>query len=310
MRAAAVRSVGGPDHVEVLDVDLPVPGLAQVRIKVKAASLNPVDAAVWAGLLGQPAVGEQLGLGWDVAGVVDAVGQMAAITVGTKVIAMLQGPVVSLGTQADYVVVNASAVAPAPAGIAAPEAATIPLNGLTAAQSLELTGLRPGNTVLVTGAAGAVGGYAVEIGKHLGLYVVAIAGADDEQLLTTVFGADLFVARSDEPVVDVRRRSLYRVDAVVDAASLGRDIIGAVRDGGTYVRVDPHGGTLPPAQRGIRMRTTLAVPDGSRLTTLSDLAASGRLTPRVAHTYPLAQAGEAHARLAQGGLRGRIVLVP
>ncbi|MEU4674629.1 NADP-dependent oxidoreductase [Amycolatopsis sp. NPDC023774] len=310
MRAAVVRFVGGPDNVEVVDVAIPDPGLAQVRIKVQAAALNPVDAGVWSGVFGPPQAGDRLGLGWDVAGTIDATGPMSPIGLGTPVIAMVQGPVTAVGAQAEYVVVPANAVAPAPAGISAALASTIPLNGLTAAQSLELLAPRAGGIVMVTGAAGAVGGYAVELAKNLGLKVVALAGAGDEDFVTSTLGADWFVPRSDDPVSTVRQLFPDGVDGVLDAALLANDIMGVVRDGGSYVTVDPREDATPRPQRGITIRTTLAVPDGSRLTTLSDLVAAGRLTPRVAEIYPLSHASQAHRRLAQGGLRGRIVLTP
>jgi NADPH:quinone reductase-like Zn-dependent oxidoreductase len=310
MRAVVVKSVGGPDDVEVAEVDLPTPGLAQIRIKVQAAALNPVDAGVWSGVFGPPEPGGHLGLGWDVAGIVDAVGPMATVAVGTPVIAMVQGPVRLLGAQADYVIVSANAVAPAPAGIEPSLAATIPLTGLTAAQSLELLGLQPDQTVLVTGAAGAVGGYAVELAKTLGLRVVGLDEPADEQFVTSVLGADSYLPRSDDPVLAARNLFPDGVDGVLDTASLGDRIIGAVRDDGRYVTTDPREEAMPQPQRGIRARATLAVGDGSRLTTLSDLAGAGQLTPRMAKAYPLTEAADAHAHLARGGFRGRIVLVP
>jgi NADPH:quinone reductase-like Zn-dependent oxidoreductase len=265
---------------------------------------------VWSGVFGPPEAGRQWGLGWDVAGIVDAVGPMSTVAVGTAVIAMVPGPVRFLGAQADHVVVNANAAAPAPSGVDATLASTIPLNGLTAAQSLELLALRAGDTVLITGAAGAVGGYAVELAKHLGLRVVALAADTDEDLVTSVLGADWFVPRSDDPSAAVRQLFPGGVDGVLDTASLAGRIVGAVRDGGAFVTVDPRENGLPEAGRGIRRRVTLAAADASRLTTLSDLAAAGRLTPRVAQTYPLSDARKAHTQLAEGGLRGRIVLVP
>jgi NADPH:quinone reductase-like Zn-dependent oxidoreductase len=310
MRAVVVRSVGGPEDVEIVEVERPEPGLAQVRIKVEAAALNPVDAGVWGGVFGPPAAGRHFGLGWDVAGTIDAVGPMATHPVGSRVMAMLPGPIKDLGAQAVYVIAEANAVAPTPEGTDMALASTIPLNGLTAAQSLELLGLRAGQSVLITGAAGAVGGYAVELSKHAGLMVVALAGVADEDFVRSGLGADWFVPRSDDPVTAVRDFVPGGVDGALDTASVANGIIGAVRDGGVFVTVDPRPGALPEVQRGIRMRTTLAVADGSRLTTLSDLAAAGRLTPRVARTYPLHEASRAHARLVRGGFRGRLVLVP
>ncbi|CAM5409026.1 Dehydrogenase OS=Streptomyces glaucescens OX=1907 GN=SGLAU_19275 PE=4 SV=1 [Streptomyces glaucescens] len=152
MRAVVVERFGGPEAVEVVETAVPQPGARQVRIKVAAATLNPVDAGVRAGVFG--GAGQRIGLGWDVAGTIDAVGTGAAWNVGDEVVALHYGPVKPLGTHAEYVVVDADAVAPAPAGVDAVHAATLPLNALTAVQALDLLGLEAGQSLLVTGAAG------------------------------------------------------------------------------------------------------------------------------------------------------------
>jgi NADPH:quinone reductase-like Zn-dependent oxidoreductase len=283
-----------------------VPGLNEVRIKVAAAALNPADAAVWAGFFGPVPGDGGAGLGWDVAGTVDTVGPGAWFTTGEPVIALVHGTFLPTKGQAEYVVVPSHAVAPAPAGVAAAAAATIPLNGLTAAQSLELLGLPAGGTVLVTGAAGAVGGYAVQLGKRLGLTVIGLDDAQDEAYVRGTLLADDYLPRAADPAAALRARYPGGVDGVLDTATLGQAVIGAVRDGGTFVttRVDH----VPAAERGIRVRLTTVAADASRLTTLSDLAGAGKLALRVAQTYPLDEVAAAHARLAQGGLRGRLVL--
>ena len=302
MRAVIYRSTGDPDVIEIADVPRPEPGPFEVRVKVEAAALNPTDAGAWGGVFGPPE--EQNGLGWDVAGTVDAVGLGAYFAVGDRVIAIHHGAVGFTKGQAEYVVVPSHAVAPAPAGVDAAHAATLPLNGLTAAQSVDLLGPVPTGTLLVTGAAGAVGGFAVQLAKRLGWTVVGSDQAADQTFVTADLGADDFIAAG----VDIRDRYPDGVDALLDTAALGDRVIGAVRDGGTFVttRVD----LVPLAQRGIRIRVTAIGPDAGRLTLLSDLAASGALTLRVAGTYPLDDARQAHARLVQGGLRGRLVLIP
>ncbi|MEU9213421.1 NADP-dependent oxidoreductase [Streptomyces sp. NPDC048415] len=308
MRAVVYRSVGAPDVIEVADVELPEPGMFEIRIKVDAAALNPADVAAWSGLFPAPAQGSHFGLGWDVAGTVDAVGPGAAWEVGTPVIAIVQSTRATgvVRAQAEYTIVPSNALAHAPAGIDAVHASTIPLNGLTAAQSVELLGLSDGQSVFITGAAGAVGGYAVQLAKRRGLTVIASDFADDENFVTSVLGADAFVPASENPAAAVRRLYPHGVDAVLDTTLLG--VIAAVRDGGTFVttRMD----ALPQAERGIRVRLTQVSPDAAMLTTLSDLATSGALALRVAQTYLLEEAAQAHGRLAEGGLRGRLVLTP
>jgi NADPH:quinone reductase-like Zn-dependent oxidoreductase len=306
MRAVVYRSVGTPEVIEVAEIDLPEPGMFEIRIKVDAAALNPADVAAWSGLFPAPAAGTHFGLGWDVAGTVDAVGPGAMWELGTPVIAIIQGATGVGRGQAEYAIVPSNAIAIAPAGVDAAHAATIPLNGLTAAQSVELLGLRAGQSVFITGAAGAVGGYAVQLAKRRGLTVIGSDVADDDDFVTTVLGADAFVPASDDPKAAVRQLYPDGVDAVLDTTPLGSRIIGAVRDRGVFVttRMD----ALPQPERGIRIRLTQVSPDAAMLTTLSDLASTGALALRVARTYPLEQAAQAHARLAEGGLRGRLVL--
>ena len=114
-------------------------------------------------------------------------------------IAIVQGATGVLRAQAEYAIVPSNAIAPAPAGVDAAHAATIPLNGLTAAQSVELLGLSAGQTVFITGAGGGVGGYAVQLAKRRGLRVIASDRADDEEFVTTVLGADAFMPSSEDP---------------------------------------------------------------------------------------------------------------
>ncbi|MFD6549520.1 NADP-dependent oxidoreductase [Streptomyces sp. NPDC058398] len=296
MRAAVVSSFGGPEAVEIVEVALPEPGARQVRIKVAAAGVNPVDAGVRAGVFG--GAGKRLGLGWDVAGVVEEVGAASGWTVGDEVVALAYGTAKTLGTHADLVVVDADAVAVAPRSVDVVHAASLPLNALTAAQALDGLGLEPGRNLLITGAAGAVGGYAVQLAARLGVSVTALAREGDEQLVRSL-GADRFVSDGVAP------RS---VDAVLDAAILGAEALEWVRDGGAFMGVIP--GAHPASVRGVRTSAVEVAADGARLAELVALVDEGALTTRVAGTYALDEAVKAHARLAEGGLRGRLVLVP
>ncbi|MEU4090515.1 NADP-dependent oxidoreductase [Streptomyces aureus] len=296
MRAAVVTSFGGPEAVEIGEVALPEPGARQVRIRVTAAAVNPVDAGVRAGVFG--GAGKRLGLGWDVAGVVDAVGVASGWNVGDEVVALAYGTAKDLGTHADQVVVDADAVAVAPRSVDAAHAASLPLNALTAAQALDRLALEPGQSLLVTGAAGAVGGYAVQLASRLGVRVIGLAREDDEEFVRSL-GAERFVSDGVAP---------GSVDAVLDAAILGADALEWVRDGGVFLGVIP--GAQPASVRGVRTGAVEVAADGARLAELVALVDEGVLTTRVAATYALDEAVKAHARLAEGGLRGRLVLVP
>lgn len=308
MRAVVVRSFGGPEVLEVAEVPVPQAGPGQVRIRVAAAAVNPVDVATRAGALagaGLMTGGEQVGVGWDVAGVVEEVGAgVDAVAVGDRVIGMSDRLDLPVKAQAEQVVLDADVVAPAPGDLVA--AATLPLNASTALQGLDLLGLAPGQTVLVTGAAGAVGGFAVELAVARGLRVVAAASDGDEELVRGL-GASEFVPRS-APLADAVRRAVPGgVDGALDAAVVGLPALDAVRGGGAFVSVIS--GAMPLPLRGIRVANVFVRADGAALRELSALAARGALTLRVADTLPLADVAEAHRRLEKGGLRGRLVLV-
>ena len=211
-----------------------------------------------------------------------------------------------LGTYAEQVVLDAADVAPAPAGIDSAAAATIPLNGLTALQALDALAPTAGQTILVTGAAGGLGGFAVELAAMRGLRVVGAAGDDDEKLVRHL-GAAEFVPRSADLAAAVRELVPGGVDAVFDAAVVGYPALDAIRAGGAFAAFV---GTGPVPLRGIRVVPVTIHADGAALTALSRLATAEKLTLRVADTYPLAEAAKAHERLQAGGVRGRLVLVP
>jgi NADPH2:quinone reductase len=309
MRAVVVRQYGGPENLEVADVATPVPGSGEILIKVAAAAVHPVDTAVRAGYFGGR-VGDRptTGFGWDVAGTVEATGDgVTDFSAGDKVVALLYAAAVEVGTHAEFVVLPAASAALAPSSVDAVAAATLPLNALTADQALDLLALEPGQTVLVTGAAGGVGGYVVPLAHRRGLRVVATASSADEHDVRT-FGADVFVPRTEKLADAIRDAVPGGVDGAVDAAQIGDAALDAVRDGGVFIAVtDP---AIPAAARGIAVQKVDIHPDGKRLAELAQLVDSGELTLRVAATLPFADAAEAHRLLEKGGVRGRVVLVP
>jgi NADPH:quinone reductase-like Zn-dependent oxidoreductase len=312
MRAVVVRDYGGPQALEVVDVPAPAPGRGQVRIGVAAAAVNPVDIATREGLMNVARPGvigerEHVGIGWDVAGVIEATGpEVMAFAPGDRVIGLRDRLDQPLGTYAEQVVLDAADVAPAPAGVDDVAAATIPLNGLTTVQALDALALRAGQTILVTGAAGGLGGFGAELAAMRGLRVIAVAGDGDEKLVHHL-GAAGFVPRSAGLAAAVRELVPGGVDAVFDAAVLGYPALDAVRADGAFAAFT---GAGPVPLRGIRVVPVTIHAGGAALTGLSGLAAAGKLTLRVAGTYPLADAAKAHERLQAGGVRGRLVLVP
>ncbi|MEV8506265.1 NADP-dependent oxidoreductase [Actinoplanes sp. NPDC051475] len=310
MQAVIVRRFGGPDVLELAELPPPRPGPGQVLIRVAAAAVNRIDLSTRAGRIteaGLLAPAPVVALGWDVAGEVESTGAgVTRFAAGDRVIG-LRDLLSALGTQADQVVLDESAVAPAPAGVGDAEAATLPLAGLTADGSLELTGLRRGQTLLVTGAAGMVGGLVLQLAALRGIRTVAAADAADEPLLRRL-GAERVVPRTDRLGAAVRDLVPGGVDAVVDAAVLGIGAHEALRSRGVFVAlVAPF---APPPLRGTTVVVQEVYADGARLAGLAALAGAGHLTLRVAGTLPLAQVAEAHERFAAGGVRGRLVLVP
>jgi NADPH:quinone reductase-like Zn-dependent oxidoreductase len=302
--------IGGSGAPLLVETPIPEAGSMQVRIRVAAAGVNPFDLAVTAGSLASYGLARQrdsYGLGFDVAGVVDQVGEGNPFAVGEEVIGLAARLELPYKAQAEYVVLDASAVARAPRNVPLAQAATIPLNALTAWQALDRTGVSQGDTLLVTGAAGAVGGYLVELAALRGVRVAGAAGSGDEELVRGL-GAEWFVPRDEDLPTAVRNRVPGGVDAVVDAAVVGLAALDAVRDGGVFVALSA--GIAPVGLRGIDVATVFFRADAGQLTELVRLVEAGRLTLRVAGTYPLEKAADAHARLAAGGVRGRLVLLP
>jgi len=310
MRAVGIMVHGGPEALEVVDLPEVHAGPGQVRIRVHAAGVNPTDILARDGSRAeqQKADPPPYVPGMDVAGIVDEVGDgvSTGVKVGDAVIAMVV-PKGSHGAYREQIVLDAQAVVPAPKGATHVQACTLPMNGLTARQSLDLLGLSPGQVLAVTGAAGAYGGYVIQLAKAEGLTVIADASAADHQLVKSL-GADIVVRRGDDVAARIREHFPNGVDGLADGAVLNERVIPAVRDGGTFTSV--RGFTGVP-QRGIRFTTTFVRNydrEFGKLDQLRKQVEAGVLTLRVADTYPPDHAGDAHRRLRAGGTRGRLVI--
>jgi NADPH:quinone reductase-like Zn-dependent oxidoreductase len=286
-----------------------------VRVRVAAAAVNPTDLAFRSGAhRSMPAgVVPPYVPGMDLAGVVDVAGADASWEPGDRVMAAVSpwGP--GGGAQAEYVVVAADALTRVPERISLQAAATLPMNALTVRAALDELALRPGQTLAVTGAAGAVGGYAIQLGRAEGLRVIADASPADEELVSEL-GAHMVVPRG--PGVAARMRQVLPggVDALLDAAVMGAPVLAAVRDGGQVIAVRPFAGSGSGSdlyERGITVSLVLVrqhLHEGEKLARLAELAAKGVLSLRVADVLPAARAAEAHRRFEAHGVRGRLVL--
>ena len=310
MRAVGLFTHGGPEVLEVVDLPEVHAGPGEVRIRVHAATVNPTDVGTRNGSRAeqQKADPPPYVPGMEAAGIIDEVGSDVPdrLKVGDAVIAIVV-PKGSHGAYREQIVLDARSVARAPAGKTHAEAATLPMNGLTARLSLDLLGLSPGQVIAVTGAAGAYGGYVIQLAKAEGLTVIADASETDEQLVASL-GADIVVRRGDDVASRIREHFPEGVDGLADGAVLNERVIPAVRDGGAFTSVR---GFLGAPQRDIRFTATLVrsyVQEWEKLDRLRGQVEDGELTLRVAEVYPPEKAADAHRRLEAGGTRGRLVI--
>ncbi|WP_327714758.1 NADP-dependent oxidoreductase [Streptomyces sp. NBC_00490] len=307
MKAVGFTEFGGPEVLRVLELPAPEAGPGEVRIRVHAATVNAVDALQRGGP-GSPDAQPPFVPGMEAAGVVDRIGPGVDtdLSVGDPVMAIVL-PNGSQGAYAEQVVVPVDSVVRAPHGATDAQAASLPMNGLTARLALDTLGLEPGRTLAITGAAGAVGGYAVQLAKADGLRVVADASEQDETLVKEL-GADVVLRRGAEYPNRVRAAIPEGVDGLVDAASLGALTARAVRDGGRVVTLRGFDG---PGERGVVFEPVVVfryARERAKLDRLRQQVEAGSLTLRVAKTLPAEQAAEAHRLLAAGGTRGRLIL--
>ncbi len=293
-------------------MELPDPeaGPGQVRIRVHAAAVNPTDTGLRSGARAAQMtdIAPPYVPGMDAAGVLDQIGENVTTDLrpGDRVMAIVV-PKGAHGAYSERLVVPVESVARIPAGVSDLAACTLPMNGLTTRLALDLLALEPGQILAVTGAAGAVGGYAVQMAKAEGLRVVADASPEDEQLVKEL-GADLVVGRGNQFAELVRAEIPEGVDGLVDAALLDALVAPAVRDGGRIATVRGFEGV---EGRGITWHPVFVrnyARQQAKLDQLRQQVEDGHLTLRVAQALPADQAAEAHRLLEAGGIRGRLVL--
>lgn len=292
--------VSQPDATEarVVEVAAPDAGAGQVAIDVIAAGVNPVDHFIAVGLAREAfGLAGTVGLGWDVVGRVSEVGAgVPGLSVGDVVAGLDTHLGAPTRSHAERVVLAADAVAKVPEGLDPVEAASVPLNTLTAAQALAFLGEPAGRSLLITGAAGAVGGYAVALASAAGWRVSGLARPSDRDFVRAA-GGDL--------VTDLAEA---HHDAALDTAVLGDEAVAAAADGGHYVGVIP--AATPRSRRGVTIDAVSVVPDAALLAELLERSRTGELAVRVEGTAPLEDAAAVYAKAAGGGQRGRWLLLP
>jgi NADPH:quinone reductase-like Zn-dependent oxidoreductase len=314
MRAVGFTEFGDPSVLGMVTVAKPSAGPGQVLVRVAAATVNPTDLGFrQGGRALPPGVAAPYIAGMDLAGVIDSVApDVAGWQPGDRVMAAVSPWMAGGGAQAEYRAVDADQLAKVPDGWELTEAATLPMNGMTVRTALDMLALPAGSTLAVTGSAGIVGQYAIQLGRHEGLTVIGDAKPEDVALVES-FGAHHVVQRGDKMAAEVRDLYPDGVDAVIDAALLGPAVLPAVRDGGQLLAVRPYQGETDggKAARDVTIHLVLVgnhLHEGTRIAELAALVDAGVLTLRVAEALPAERAAEAHRRLEAGGVRGRLVL--
>ena len=306
MRAVTVNKADGPDAITVEDRTVRQPRPGEVRLRVAAAAVNPIDVFMW-----RRAVEPPFTPGMDAAGTVESVGHVGGrLSVGESVMAVVSPWLPEGGAQAELVVVPAASVVPVPRLASAPEVSTLPMNGLTALEGLRMLDLGEGCTLAVTGGAGLLASYVIGLARQRGIRVIADAGSGDEALVSG-FGADYVLPRGDGFADAVRRLLPGGVDAVFDTtAALTRAALPAIRDGGAIAVVRGWDGS-PAPDRGITVHPVSvgnAMHNTAWLEHLVDEAAAGHIQLRMRRPFPPERAVEAYLRMEAGGLRGRAVI--
>jgi NADPH:quinone reductase-like Zn-dependent oxidoreductase len=306
MRVMSQQALGGPDVMRLAQVARPDPGPTEIRVRVLAAGVNPVDWKTRAtgGFLGEP----PFVLGWDVSGVVDRVGfGVSWLASGDEVFGMPRFPR-QAGGYGEFVVAPSRQFTTKPTGLSHVEAAGLPLAGLAAWQALvDTADVRAGQRVLVHAAAGGVGHLAVQIAKAKGAEVIGTARSPKHAFLRSL-GVDQAIDYTDTAVGEAVRNIDVALDLVGDDS--GIRLLPALRPDGLLIVVP--GGLRKVAaearERGVRAVGMLVEPDPVGLRGLAELVQAGRLRPEISHEFELADAAAAHRLGEIGRTTGKIVL--
>ncbi|WP_410612278.1 NADP-dependent oxidoreductase [Amycolatopsis sp. lyj-109] len=309
MKAVRFHEYGDPGVLRYEDVAQPVPGPGQVRIRVAATSFNSVDGNIRGGFMQGPIPVELPHTpGLDVAGTIDALGAgLDGLAVGDEVIGFL--PMDKPGAAAEYVLAPAEVLAAAPKSVPPADAAALPLVALTAYQALfDHAGLTAGQRVLINGAGGAVGGYAVQLAHNAGAHVIATASprsADAVKLADEVL---------DHTTTSVTDAVTDPVDVVLNLAPVTPEQLAAlvtlIRPGGVLVNTTVWMPAPGDEARGVRGIDLFVRSDAGQLAKLVAQVDRGELRVDVAERVPLAELPALHARAAEGAVHGKVVIVP
>ncbi|MDY9926499.1 NADP-dependent oxidoreductase [Methanosarcina sp.] len=303
MKAVRIHEFGGPEVLRYEDVPEPQPGPGEIRIRIIAAGVNPMDWKIRKGLVGELPLPMIMGL--DVAGVVDALGQGGVFfQPEEEVFAKVS---IGEGGYAEYTVVNSTQAARKPRSIGFVESAAIPTAGLAAWQCLfDIAGLEKGQSVLIHGAAGGVGTFAVQFAKWKGAFVVATASGTNIEFLKSI-GADVVINYTNQNFEDIA----CNMDVVLD--TVGGDTFdkswSVLKPGGFLVSTVASIPEGAAEEHGVRAQTLMTKSDGKELTQIAEVIDEMRVKPIVTTILPLSDAQKAHEMSESRHTRGKIVLL-
>lgn len=309
MKATVYRDYGDPSVLEVADRPLSDPARDEILIRVEAAGVNPIDARLRSGeMKGLLPGGFPRIPGYDVAGIVESPGSNSQFAAGDRVLAYLDH--LYGGGYAEFAVCTHTSAVKLPDDLPFEQAAALPLAGSTALQSLRDEGrLNSGDRVLVNGATGGVGAFAVQIAKAYGAQVVAVASGKHEEFARSL-GADDFIDYERQNFAELDREWDLVFD--VSGKSSFREARNVLASDGTYVTTEPSLRglfttlvTLPMKKQG---RIMMARSREEDLGELLRLSSDGKLNVHVAEVFPLEAAAESHRRIEAGGVCGKLVL--
>jgi NADPH:quinone reductase len=319
-KAVTYKSRGGYEVIEYVERTVRAPAVGEVRIEVKAAAVNPTDI-----LLRDPGFGNltsNMVPGMDAAGIIESVGPgVSRLHAGDKVMAAVMPLRPEGGAQAQHIVVPAASVVPIPEGVSLAEASTLPMNGLTALNALEIAALKAGQMLAVSGGAGLLAQYAIAAAKQRGIKVIADAKPADAERVRG-YGANIVVERGPGFAKAIRRELANGADALLDTARLGEESFGAIRDGGIYIPVRGWGDK--PAERGITIKPMIPAERGIKiqpmmvsdvlertewLELLGNMVATEEIKLRAIAEYAPTKAADAQRALVGGSPRGRPVIL-
>ena len=309
MKAVRFHKVGGPEVLRIEQIDQPTPAAGQVRLRVAASAFNAADNGMRAGFLPIPVKLPHVP-GYDVSGTIDAIGDgVEGFAIGDPVIGFL--PMTDDGGAAEYVVAPADSIVAAPTSVALADAAALPSVALTARQALfDDGGLEAGQRVLIVGAGGVVGKYAIALAKRAGAYVIATASPRSAESVREA-GADEIIDHTQSTVQDA---VTDQVDLLLNLAPIEPDeftaLVGLVRDGGVVASTTAWMPAPDDADRGVRSVVVFVQSDADKLRELVGLVDAGVLTVEVTRRVPLDELPAVHAEAAEGRIAGKVVVVP